>query len=134
MHFKRRRRKRGGHKGCCGMCCLRTTDGRRNGRRMTLQEQASVFDMLQQIEDLELVCRPRIPVLHGYYLGGQTPVHVLKVVREIETGEWDDRILTHGSDDLLLHRASVETAHPDLRGVPQVEQRFSSGEGSEGKD
>lgn len=27
------------YKGCCGMCCLRKTDGRRNGRLHTLQEE-----------------------------------------------------------------------------------------------
>lgn len=35
-NFKNRKPK--SYKGCCGMCCLRTTDGRRNGRLRTLQE------------------------------------------------------------------------------------------------
>ena len=35
-NFKNRKPK--SFKGCCGMCCLRTTDGRRNGRQRTLQE------------------------------------------------------------------------------------------------
>ena len=69
MHHKKRRRKRGGHKGCCGMCSLRTTDGRRNGRVMTLQEQESLFDMMQEIESVDLIFRPRVPALHGYYIG-----------------------------------------------------------------
>ena len=69
MHHKRRRRKRGGHTGCCGMCSLRTTDGRRNGRVMTPQEILSVHDMMEQVQGLDLVCHPRVPVLHGYYIG-----------------------------------------------------------------
>jgi hypothetical protein len=27
------------YKGCCGLCCLYDTDGRRNGRRHTIQEE-----------------------------------------------------------------------------------------------
>lgn len=27
------------YKGCCGLCCLNDTDGRRNGRRHTIQEE-----------------------------------------------------------------------------------------------
>lgn len=42
-HFKRRRRKTGGFKGCCVLCSLRSTDGRRNGRRRTRQEIAALL-------------------------------------------------------------------------------------------
>jgi len=38
VNYKRRHRRKGGIKGCCGMCMLQTTDGRRNGRIPTPQE------------------------------------------------------------------------------------------------
>lgn len=34
------------------MCCLRTTDGRRNGRRATLQEQRAARSQVDQAADL----------------------------------------------------------------------------------
>jgi len=59
MHYKRRRRRRGGIKGCCLICSLATTDGRRNGRKLTLQEERSLQDMVEQLEGVEVVCQPR---------------------------------------------------------------------------
>lgn len=50
MHYKRRKRRRAGIKGCCGMCMLRKTDGRRNGRLLTRQEKAH---LLKFEEDLK---------------------------------------------------------------------------------
>lgn len=40
-HHKRRKRRRAGIKGHCGMCMLRKTDGRRNGRLLTWQEKSN---------------------------------------------------------------------------------------------
>lgn len=51
-NFKRRHRRRAGIKGCCGMCMLRKTDGRRNHRRLTQQELASECSEREQIEGL----------------------------------------------------------------------------------
>jgi hypothetical protein len=51
-HYKRRKRRKGGMKGCCGLCMLRKTDGRRNGRILTVQEKKAVLstrDMLDEI-------------------------------------------------------------------------------------
>ena len=54
-HHKRRRRRRGNIKGCCGMCCLYTTDGRRNGRVMSHQENRAGgperFDVEERLAD-----------------------------------------------------------------------------------
>lgn len=55
-HFKRRRRRRGGIKGHCHMCSLRSTNGKRNGRLLTHQEQAH---LLRFFEDLEEACQRR---------------------------------------------------------------------------
>lgn len=51
-NFKRRHRRRAGIKGCCGMCMLRKTDGRRNHRLLTQQELASNCSEREQVEDL----------------------------------------------------------------------------------
>jgi len=84
MHHKRRRRKKGGHKGHCGMCSLRTTDGRRNGRVMTRSEQEFVISMLEQLDGVSVESRPRRPAQHGYYTGNRMPpVEVLGIVRHI---------------------------------------------------
>jgi hypothetical protein len=48
MHHKRRRRRRAGIKGCCGMCMLQTTDGRRNGRTQTLAEKRAALSEREQ--------------------------------------------------------------------------------------
>jgi hypothetical protein len=48
-HYKRRRRRRGGIKGCCGMCMLRTTDGRRSGRLLTPQEQLHWLTLQEEL-------------------------------------------------------------------------------------
>ena len=50
-HFKRRHRRRGGIKGCCGMCMLQKTDGRRNGRLLTLQEKRAARSEREWKED-----------------------------------------------------------------------------------
>lgn len=50
MHHKRRRRKKGGIKGHCHMCSLATTDGRRNGRTLTVQEQAAKVSEREQVK------------------------------------------------------------------------------------
>jgi len=55
-HHKRRRRRRAGIKGHCGMCMLRTTDGRRNGRLLTKQEKANRLKLKEASS--ELVCEP----------------------------------------------------------------------------
>ena len=39
------------YRGCCGMCCLRKTDGRRNHRRLTPQEQK--FELSAEEEEQE---------------------------------------------------------------------------------
>jgi hypothetical protein len=53
-HYKRRRRRRGGIKGCCGMCMLRKTDGRRNGRLPTRQEIAQRLKLEEELLEEEL--------------------------------------------------------------------------------
>ena len=55
----RKKRRRGGIKGCCGMCCLATTDGRRNGRKMTKQERISVLTYEEEIEALDDPLSPK---------------------------------------------------------------------------
>ena len=35
--------------GCCGMCCLRKTDGRRNGRLLTRQERQAEDSYREQL-------------------------------------------------------------------------------------
>lgn len=50
MNYKNRRPKR--FKGHCGMCCLATTDGRRNGRRLTKKERASKLAEREQLREL----------------------------------------------------------------------------------
>jgi hypothetical protein len=54
-HHKRRRRRRAGIKGCCGMCMLRKTDGVRNHRTLTLPEVAIRYSEREQLEDLGVV-------------------------------------------------------------------------------
>jgi len=39
------------YRGCCGTCCLRKTDGRRNHRLLTPQEQK--FELSAEEEELE---------------------------------------------------------------------------------
>lgn len=51
-HYKNRKPK--SYKGCCGMCALRTTDGRRNGRQRTRQEkraQASEREQRREVRE-----------------------------------------------------------------------------------
>lgn len=50
-HHKRRKRRRGGIKGCCGQCMLQTTDGRRNGRLLTIAERAAKVSEREQVRD-----------------------------------------------------------------------------------
>lgn len=50
-HHKRRHRRRAGIKGCCGLCMLRKTDGTRNGRRLTLQEQAQLLKLAEGLDE-----------------------------------------------------------------------------------
>lgn len=45
-NFKNRRPKP--YKGCCGMCCLQTTDGRRNHRVPTMQERRATVSEREQ--------------------------------------------------------------------------------------
>jgi hypothetical protein len=49
MHHKRRKRRRAGIKGCCGMCMLRKTDGRRCHRLLTPQERRAVDSEREQM-------------------------------------------------------------------------------------
>ncbi len=49
-HHKRRKRK--AFKGCCGMCSLRTTDGRRNGRIRTKQEKIAAIREREQAQEV----------------------------------------------------------------------------------
>ena len=50
-HHKRRQRRRGDIKGCCGLCMLRKTDGTRNGRRITLQEHSNLLTLAEGLEE-----------------------------------------------------------------------------------
>lgn len=50
-HYKRRHRRRGGIKGHCYLCSLRSTDGTRNGRLLTHQEQAHLLKFSEELED-----------------------------------------------------------------------------------
>lgn len=50
-HFKRRRRRRGGIKGHCHMCSLRSTNGTRNGRLLTHQEQVHLLRFSEQLDE-----------------------------------------------------------------------------------
>jgi len=52
-HFKRRKRRKGGIKGHCGMCCLVDTDGRRNGRRLTWQEKRHKLSYAEALQELK---------------------------------------------------------------------------------
>jgi len=53
-HHKRRKRRKGGIKGCCGLCMLRKTDGRRNGRLLTWQERRSRISEREQLDESAL--------------------------------------------------------------------------------
>ena len=53
-HYKRKRRRKGGIKGHCHMCSLRSTDGTRNGRLLTLQEQSSLVSFYESVNELKL--------------------------------------------------------------------------------
>jgi hypothetical protein len=53
MHYKRRKRRRGGIKGCCWLCSLRTTDGTRNGRKLTKQELVAWYSYQEQMEGVK---------------------------------------------------------------------------------
>ena len=48
------------YRGCCKMCCLNDTDGRRNGRRHSLQEEK--FYISADEEEYE-ECRPKEDIL-----------------------------------------------------------------------
>ena len=50
-HHKRRHRRRAGIKGHCGLCMLRKTDGTRNGRLLTHQEQAHLLTYAEELEE-----------------------------------------------------------------------------------
>lgn len=53
-HYKNRKPK--SFKGCCGMCCLQRTDGRRNHRLLTRQElQADIAESNWETEHEEEV-------------------------------------------------------------------------------
>lgn len=53
MHHKRRKRRRGGIKGHCGMCALLTRrGGLRNQRRPTLQERRAALGEREQRAEL----------------------------------------------------------------------------------
>lgn len=56
-HFKRRRRRRGGIKGHCYLCALRRTNGTRNGRLLTHQEQAHILKLAEELDEADL---PRV--------------------------------------------------------------------------
>jgi len=50
MHYKRRKRRRGGIKGHCAMCGSRTRNaGLRNKRLPTRQEQKSLLSFAEQV-------------------------------------------------------------------------------------
>lgn len=53
-HYKRRRRRRGGIKGHCYLCSLRRTDGTRNSRRLSPQEQASLTTFEESVAEVAL--------------------------------------------------------------------------------
>lgn len=72
-HYKRRKRRKGGIKGCCGMCMLQTTDGRRNGRVLTWQEKRAVLDakdMLEEAQSAGIKFSAREERLRNGYGGG----------------------------------------------------------------
>jgi hypothetical protein len=50
-HYKRRRRRKGGIKGHCHMCSLRTTNGTRNGRLLTQQEKSHRLKLQESDEE-----------------------------------------------------------------------------------
>lgn len=50
-HYKRRRRRKGGIKGHCHMCSLRTTNGTRNGRLLTQQEKSHRLKLQESREE-----------------------------------------------------------------------------------
>jgi hypothetical protein len=68
-HHKRRKRRKGGIKGCCGLCCLATTDGRRNGRKLTLQERSSVLSHKEALVDVRESLPRKDPPLRGPFGG-----------------------------------------------------------------
>lgn len=51
-HYKRRRRRKAGIKGCCGMCMLQTTNGLRNGRLLTPQETRAKESATEQVREV----------------------------------------------------------------------------------
>lgn len=77
-HHKRRRRKKGGVKGHCHLCSLATTDGRRNGRTLTVQEQAARVSEREQVTET-----PEPPELVESYYSDWT---------------WEDDMYLHGYD------------------------------------
>ena len=60
MHYKRRRRRRAGIKGCCGMCMLRTTTGKRTSRKLTRAEWDALEAAREQYADAGLA-PPSLP-------------------------------------------------------------------------
>lgn len=50
-HYKRRHRRRGGIKGHCYLCSLRRTNGTRNGRLLTHQEQDHLLKFSEGLEE-----------------------------------------------------------------------------------
>ena len=55
MHHKRRKRRRSGIKGCCGMCALQWGNGKRNGRRLTLAERRQQLTLAEGLAEVTTV-------------------------------------------------------------------------------
>lgn len=53
-HYKKRKRRKNGIKGCCILCSLRSTDGRRNGRKLKKQEVQAVMNTEDHLIELGL--------------------------------------------------------------------------------
>ena len=51
-HHKRRKRRRAGILGCCSMCMLKKTDGRRNSRRLKLIEKANLLTFKEGLKEV----------------------------------------------------------------------------------
>lgn len=71
-HYKRRRRRRGGIKGHCFLCSLRTRDGRRNGRVPTIQELKAQLSYEEELKGTGVV--PEKPARHGFWMPSRPQV------------------------------------------------------------
>jgi hypothetical protein len=105
-HYKKRKRRRGGIKGCCWMCSLRTTDGRRNGRLRTKQELSAPTAKEFEAEEVAHGRYPDWddddgPFDHEYWYPGQArALDLFMEKHKVESARWNSQL----SDVATLHK------------------------------